>query len=80
MPGEAVTAGGNSLVALSATVDIDAAGDVRLDDTYLSSFVRLTGPGTVWLQTALARHASEVTRTPVREQRPAGRAILNVVR
>lgn len=80
VPGEVVTAGGDSLIALSATVDIDEAGDVRLEDAGVSPFVHLTGPGTVWLQTALARHAVDVARAPVRVEKPAGQVMLNVVR
>lgn len=80
MPGETVTVGGNSLVALSATVDIDEAGDVHLADARLSPFMRLTGPGSIWLQTALARHADDVPSAQVRAETPAGRALLNVVR
>jgi len=80
MPGETVTVGGNSLVAIGTTVDIDEAGDVRLAEARLSRFMRLTGPGTIWLQTALARHADDVPRAQARVEKPAGRPLLNVVR
>jgi len=79
-PGEVVTVGGDSLVALSATVDIDEAGDVRLADARLSPFVRLTGPGTIWLQSALAHQPDDVPRAQPRIEKPAGRPVLNVVR
>ncbi len=80
MPGEAVTVGGGNLVALSAMVDIDDAADVYLDDAPSSAFVRLTGPGTVWLQTAGASHSGAAAAPPMRAERPTGRPVLDVVR
>lgn len=80
MPGEAVTAGGDSLVAFSATVDIDEAGDVSLDGAQSFPFVHLKGPGTIWLQTAPSRHPADVSRARIRVEKPVGRPVLNVVR
>jgi len=80
IPGEGVTAGGDRLVAFSATVDIDEVRDLSAGGMQSSSFVRLTGPGTIWLQTAFPRHMADVPSMPLRVERPGGRPVLNVVR